>query len=82
MLDTYNRLCDQTRDAVLRVDKLLKMEACERIEKGEMRCEDVGLEMEDVTIARQWREYRHGYISWHLENPRYQLDFMGLGAYE
>lgn len=80
--DTFSRLCDDARDATLRVGQQLRMELCEKIEKGEMRCEDVGLEMEDVTIARQWREYRHGYISWHLELARYKLDFVELGAYE
>lgn len=81
-MDTFDRLCDETRDAILRVDKLLRMEVCERIEKGELKCEDVGLDMEDVTIARQWREYRNGYIAWHLELPRYKLDFMDLSRYE
>lgn len=82
MQDTFGLLCDETRDAILRVDKHLRMEVCERIEKGELKCADVGLEMEDVAIAKQWREYRNGYVAWHLESPRYKLDFMDISRYQ
>lgn len=82
MVDTYGRLCDQVRDATLRIDKLLRLEECEMVERGELRYEDVGLEAVDVTIAMQWREYRCGYISWHLECPRYKLEFMRPSVHE
>lgn len=81
MLDTYGRLCDQVRDATLRIDKLLRLEECEMVENDELRYEDVGLEAVDVTIAMQWREYRYGYISWYLECPRYKLEFMRPSTY-
>lgn len=81
LMDTFGCLCDEMRDATLRVDKQLRLDICERIERGELFCADVGLEMEDVEIARQWRGYRHGFISWHLETPRYKMDFLKLTAY-
>lgn len=76
LLDTFSRLCDYTRDATLRVDKLLRLEECEKIAKGELRSEEVGLSPEDVTIAVQWREFRYRYVSFHLECSRYKLGFM------
>lgn len=76
LLDTFSRLCDETRDATIRVDELLMLEECEKIAKGESVGTDVGLSTADVTIALQWRAFRDGYVSWHFECPRYQMDFM------
>lgn len=82
LLDTYGRLCDETRDAIFRVDELLRLEECEKIAKGELRGEEVGLSPTDVTIAMQWRDYRDGYVSFHLEEQRYKMAFLDLSAFE
>ena len=81
LLDTFNRLCDETRDAAFRVDELLRLEECEMIVKGEKDCADVGLSTADVTMAIQWRAFRDGYVSYHLECPRYKMDFMELSEF-
>jgi hypothetical protein len=44
--------------------------------KGEAGLDD--LDEADVQIAMQWRGWRDGYISWHLECRRYRLDFLKL----
>jgi hypothetical protein len=42
-----------------------------------------GIDELDLGIAKQWRAWRDGYISWHLECRRYKLDFlMGTGVDE
>jgi hypothetical protein len=72
--DTIQLLCDETRDAVLRIDGLLRLEECERKMKGEAELNDV--DDEDLDIAKQWRGWRDGYISWHLDSQRYKLAFL------
>ncbi|KAK7048895.1 terpenoid synthase [Favolaschia claudopus] len=72
--DTLRLLCDELRDATHRIDGLLRLEECERKLRGESGLNDI--DDVDVTIAMQWRGWRHGYISWHLECRRYKLDFL------
>lgn len=76
LLETFGRLCDEVRDATFRVDNILRLEDCERVERGEVGKEEVNLLPDDVTMAMQWRQFRDGYISWYLEDPRYKLEFM------
>ncbi|KAK7046466.1 terpenoid synthase [Favolaschia claudopus] len=73
--DTLRLLCDELRDATRRVDGLLRLEECERkIElQGESGLTLNDIDDVDVTIAMQWRGWRDGYISWHLECRRYKL---------
>lgn len=72
LLDTFHLLCDEVRDAIYRVDEILRLHDCERMTKEEL--EGAGLSDIDVAIALQWRGWRDGYISWHLESQRYELD--------
>ncbi|KAF9061712.1 terpenoid synthase [Rhodocollybia butyracea] len=76
--DTFNLLCNQVKDATDRIDEILRLQDCERIAREKLDSRDIGLSDIDVTIALQWREYRDGYISWHLESQRYKLDFLRL----
>ncbi|KAJ7636366.1 isoprenoid synthase domain-containing protein [Roridomyces roridus] len=71
--DTLDLLCCEIREATRRIDGLLRLDECER----RMRGEDVqGVEDVDLEIARQWRGWRDGYVSWHLECRRYKLGFL------
>lgn len=72
--DTFHLLCDEMREATRRIDGLLRLEECERKIRGEAGCGDV--DEVDVEIAKQWRGWRDGYISWHFECRRYKLGFM------
>ncbi|KAJ7262516.1 isoprenoid synthase domain-containing protein [Mycena rebaudengoi] len=74
--DTFDLICDETREATRRVDGLLCLDDCERKLKGETGLDD--LDETDVQIAMQWRGWRDGFISWHLECRRYRLDFLKL----
>jgi hypothetical protein len=73
--DTIHLLCDEVRDATLRIDRLLHVEENEMRERQKQGVEDVEADV-DITIAKQWRAFRNGYISWHLESRRYGLDFL------
>jgi hypothetical protein len=72
--DTIQLLCDEIIEAVRRIDGLLRLEECERKMKGEAGLSDV--DDEDLDIAKQWRGWRDGFISWHLDSQRYKLDFL------
>lgn len=74
--DTFNLFCDEVRDATYRVDEILRLEDCEKIVREGLDSGDMGLSDIDVAIALQWRGWRDGYISWHLESQRYKLDFL------
>ncbi|KAJ7775962.1 hypothetical protein DFH07DRAFT_732130 [Mycena maculata] len=69
--DTLNLLCEEIIAATRRIDKLLSLEECE----AKMRGETVGSEVDevDIELAKQWRGWRDGYISWHFECRRYRL---------
>ena len=62
LLDTFSRLCDETRDATIRADKILRLEECEKIAAGELHGANVGLSSADVAMALQWRAFRDGYV--------------------
>jgi hypothetical protein len=82
--DTLHLLCKEVLEATRRVDGVLRLEECERKMRGEIvpGASD-GVDELDVEIAKQWRAWRDGYISWHLECRRYKLDFlMGTGVDE
>ncbi|KAJ7131825.1 isoprenoid synthase domain-containing protein [Mycena crocata] len=72
--DTFSLLCDEVREATLRIDGLLRLEECERKVCGVTGLDDI--DDFDVDVARQWRGWRDGYISWHFECRRYKLDFL------
>jgi hypothetical protein len=74
LTDTFNILCDEVRDATQRIDSLLRLEECEERERNGQYLGDA--DDMDMAIAKQWRGWRDGYISWHLESQRYKLDFM------
>ncbi|KAJ7604417.1 isoprenoid synthase domain-containing protein [Mycena polygramma] len=75
--DTLHLLCEEVLEATRRVDGVLRLEECERKTRGEMVPEGSdGVDELDVEIAKQWRAWRDGYISWHLECRRYKLDFL------
>ncbi|KAJ7624323.1 terpenoid synthase [Mycena polygramma] len=76
--DTVRLLCDEMREATRRIDGLLRLEDCERKMLGEPGITEV--EEVDLEIAKQWRGFRDGYISWHLECRRYKLGFMKAGS--
>lgn len=70
--DTIRLLCDETTEAVRKIDGLLRLEECER----KMRGEPTGwseIDKLDVEIAQQWRAFRDGYVSWYVECRRYKL---------
>ena len=78
--DTLDLICNETRDAAHRVDNLLNVEECERrcgvkFSSRPVEIKSTGQISEDIdiAIAKQWRAFRDGYISWHLETPRYRL---------
>ncbi|KAJ7609408.1 terpenoid synthase [Roridomyces roridus] len=62
VLDTFKLLCDELRDAA---------EGCERKMQGEGVTD---LDDGDVELAMQWRGFRDGYVSWHLDCSRYKLE--------
>ncbi|KAJ6597636.1 isoprenoid synthase domain-containing protein [Mycena vulgaris] len=72
--DTIRLLCDETGGATRRVDGLLRLEDCERKMRGEPGLDD--LDEADVQTAKQWRGWRDGFISWHLDCRRYSLAFL------
>ncbi|KAK6992657.1 terpenoid synthase [Favolaschia claudopus] len=72
--DTLRMLCDELGEATRRIDGLLRLEECERKLRGELGLSDI--DEIDVAIAMQWRGWRDGYISWHLECRRYKLEFL------
>ncbi|KAF8148499.1 hypothetical protein K438DRAFT_1457106, partial [Mycena galopus ATCC 62051] len=77
--DTFHLLCKEVLEATRRVDGVLRLEECERKMRGEIvpgANDPDGVDELDVQIAKQWRAWRDGYISWHLECPRYKLDFL------
>ncbi|KAJ7120921.1 isoprenoid synthase domain-containing protein [Mycena epipterygia] len=75
--DTFHLLCQEVLEATRRVDGVLRLEECERKMRGEIVPEaSDGVDELDVEIAKQWRAWRDGYISWHLECRRYKLDFL------
>ncbi|KAJ7176336.1 isoprenoid synthase domain-containing protein [Mycena crocata] len=72
--DTFSLLCDEVKDATRRIDGLLRLEDCEKTMKGESGGD--GVDDVDVELAKQWRGWRDGYISWHIECRRYKLGFL------
>ncbi|KAF9067422.1 terpenoid synthase, partial [Rhodocollybia butyracea] len=75
-LDTFNLLCNEVREAANRIDEIVRLQDIEKIMRDRSYGRDMGLSEVDVAIALQWREFRDGYISWHLESQRYKLDFI------
>ncbi|KAJ7708635.1 terpenoid synthase [Mycena metata] len=69
--DTLLLLCDEIRAATYRIDRMLRLEECEAKIRGETGNFDI--DEVDLEIARQWRGWRDGYISWHFECRRYKL---------
>ncbi|KAF9063731.1 terpenoid synthase [Rhodocollybia butyracea] len=76
VLDTFNLLCNEVREAANRIDEIVRLQDIETMMRDRSYGRDMGLSEVDVTIALQWREFRDGYISWHLESQRYKLDFI------
>jgi hypothetical protein len=72
--DTIQLLCREVREATWRVDSLLQPET-EVGDHSRLGLTDAETDV-DIVIAKQWRGFRDGYISWHLECRRYQLDFL------
>ncbi|KAK6971745.1 terpenoid synthase [Favolaschia claudopus] len=72
--DTLRVLCDEIRDATHRIDGLLRLEECERKLRGDDSVSEI--DDIDIAVAMQWRGWRHGFISYHLECRRYKLDFL------
>ena len=77
--DTFDLLCDEVRETTKRIDTLLRLEECEK--KAMTGRSTLDIDDTDITIAKQWRGWRDGYISWHLESQRYKLDFMRPSSY-
>ena len=73
--DTLRLLCQELLEATRRVDGVLRLEECERKMRGEV---SDGVDDLDVEIAKQWRGWRDGYISWHFECRRYKLNSSGV----
>ncbi|EPQ51648.1 hypothetical protein GLOTRDRAFT_96364 [Gloeophyllum trabeum ATCC 11539] len=74
--DTIDLLCDQVKESFHRVDVLLRLADFDNSVAGEAEEDDDVDEAIDRQVARQWRGWRDGYITWHLESTRYQLDFL------
>jgi hypothetical protein len=72
--DTFQLLCEELKQATRRIDGLLRLEECERRMRGDLGMD--GIDELDIQLAKQWRKFRDGYISWHVECRRYKLDFM------
>ncbi|KAJ7729390.1 isoprenoid synthase domain-containing protein [Mycena maculata] len=79
LYDTFGLLCDELVEATRRIDGLLRVEECERKARGESELND--LDEVDVALAKQWRGWRDGYISWHFECRRYKLDSMRTAVF-
>jgi hypothetical protein len=73
-IDTIRVLCGEVREAVHRVDALLQVDNATS-EDCELGLGDDERAV-DIAIARQWKAFRDGYISWHFECQRYKLDFL------
>ncbi|KAJ6476899.1 isoprenoid synthase domain-containing protein [Mycena sanguinolenta] len=69
--DTVRLLCDEIAAATKRIDQLLRLDECERKMRGDTQVN--GIDDTDIDIAKQWRGWRDGYISWHFECRRYKL---------
>ncbi|KAF9067608.1 hypothetical protein BDP27DRAFT_1422769 [Rhodocollybia butyracea] len=82
VLDTFNLLCNEVREAANRIDEIVRLQDIEKIMRDRSHGGDMGLSEVDVTIALQWREFRDGYISWHLESQRYKLEFIQREQFE
>ncbi|KAJ6584129.1 hypothetical protein DFH09DRAFT_911283, partial [Mycena vulgaris] len=82
--DTFHLLCQEVLEATRRVDGVLRLAECEQKMRGDTVPEaSDGVDELDIEVAKQWRAWRDGYISWHLECGRYKLDFlMGTGVDE
>ncbi|EPQ51652.1 terpenoid synthase [Gloeophyllum trabeum ATCC 11539] len=78
--DTLELLCEQLKNAFLRIDSLLRLEEFDGVVTGDEGLNENADRIMDMQIAKQWRAWRDGYISWHLESGRYQLDFLGYGC--
>ncbi|KAF9067448.1 terpenoid synthase [Rhodocollybia butyracea] len=76
VFDTFSLMCEEAKEAAYRIDEILRLYDCERIVRDGLDSGDMGLSEVDVAIALQWRGFRDGYISWHLEAQRYKLDFI------
>ncbi|KAJ7469356.1 hypothetical protein B0H11DRAFT_2044061, partial [Mycena galericulata] len=74
--DTLHLLCEEVKETTHRIDGMLRLEECERAMRGET---GVDVDDLDIQIAKQWRGWRDGYISWHFECRRYKLDFLKPG---
>ncbi|KAJ7865027.1 terpenoid synthase [Mycena olivaceomarginata] len=72
--DTFQLLCEELRQATRRIDGLLRLEECERRMRGDPGMD--GIDELDIQLAKQWRKFRDGYVSWHVECRRYKLDFI------
>lgn len=70
--NTIDFLCAQLEEAFRRIDSLLGMDESD---SAAIDLADTD-KIVDAQIAKQWRAWRHGYISWHLECERYKLDFL------
>jgi hypothetical protein len=74
IIDTIQLSCREVREAIWRVDSLLLPET-EMGDHSRLGLMDAETDVDSV-IAKQWKGFRDGYISWHLDSPRYQLDFL------
>ncbi|KAJ7816862.1 isoprenoid synthase domain-containing protein [Mycena olivaceomarginata] len=72
--DTFQLLCEELRQAIRRIDGSLRLGECERSMRGDPGMD--GIDELDIQLAKQWRGFRDGYVSWHLECRRYKLDVM------
>lgn len=79
LCDTFDLLCDEVVETTERIDILLRLEECEK--QAKMGTTSSTIDEADITIAKQWRGWRDGYICWHLESQRYKLDFMRPTSY-
>jgi len=73
--DTFNLVCDEVRDAARRIDRMLGVEEVVKRRQDTNCTMDVSMAM-DEAMAMQWRDFRDGYIRFHLESDRYKLDFL------
>jgi hypothetical protein len=71
---THRFLCDEIRQTTYRIDGLLRLQDCERKLLGQPGMDDI--DEVDLRMARWWRGWRDGYISWHLDCRRYRLVFL------
>ncbi|KAJ7858817.1 hypothetical protein B0H14DRAFT_2291631, partial [Mycena olivaceomarginata] len=71
---THRFLCDEIRQTTYRIDGFLRLQDCERKLLGQPGMDDI--DEVDLRMARRWRGWRDGYISWHLDCRRYRLVFL------